>query len=259
MRHRRTKTRRGCAVALMLGPLLATSGVAWALTPDPAWAFGPLPPWTQAAKVTASDGGGGDELGAVALHGSPLLVSAWFDDELGVDAGAGYVFERDLAGRWLELGKLTASDGVAGDTFGWSVAAGESVLVLGTREGDAAYLFEPDGAGWWVEVAKLTPSGGGASSAFGWSAAADGETDPATTQRNLDHCIRLVRDDSEKIFNPPPLLRGDEIRELLDLTPGPEVGLASRRLRRRQIEGRLRDRDAAISWLLSERRSSNAD
>ncbi|MCZ6727909.1 MAG: hypothetical protein O7A98_11230 [Acidobacteria bacterium] len=70
----------------------------------------------------------------------------------------------------------------------------------------------------------------------------------------LASIIELAGREAREIFTPEPLLRGDEIRELLGLEPGPEVGEAAKRLRRRQIEGRLRDRDDAVAWLLSERR-----
>lgn len=92
-----------------------------------------------------------------------------------------------------------------------------------------------------------------------FAAAADAETPRKTVLLRLEACIGLANKEGEAIFNPAPLLRGNEIRELLSLESGPEVGLASRRLRRRQIEGRLRDREHAASWLLSERRSSGAD
>jgi len=92
-----------------------------------------------------------------------------------------------------------------------------------------------------------------------FASAADTDTASSAVKHLIEQCLERVRNESESIFDPPPLLRGDEIRQLLDLPPGPEIGLASRRLRRRQIEGRLVDREEAVAWLASERRSSTAD
>lgn len=90
------------------------------------------------------------------------------------------------------------------------------------------------------------------------AAVAEQPSDAEAVKRRLANCIALARDQGAEIFNPPPLVRGDEIRRLLDLESGPEIGLAARRLRRRQVEGRLTDREEALRWLLSERRSSGA-
>jgi tRNA nucleotidyltransferase/poly(A) polymerase len=90
-------------------------------------------------------------------------------------------------------------------------------------------------------------------------AAAATATDPAKTGRHLEQCLRLAHTHGASIFAPTPLLRGDEIQQLLGLPSGPEIGLATRRLRRRQVEGHLADRDQAVAWLLSARRSSDVD
>ena len=54
-----------------------------------------------------------------------------------------------------------------------------------------------------------------------------------------------------EIFAPPPLLDGNEIRRLLGIRPGPPVGAAVERLRRAQVEGRVRDRAEAEELLRS--------
>ena len=73
-----------------------------------------------------------------------------------------------------ELTKLTASDGVLGDFFGWSVSISGDTAIVGARGVDddcpspsppqipadincgAAYIFQVDAVGTWVQVAKLT-------------------------------------------------------------------------------------------------------
>lgn len=77
---------------------------------------------------------------------------------------------------------LTASDGVAGDEFGLSIALSGSTMVvgaagrlLGNVTQDAAYVFERRG-GSWIETQKLTASDGGVSNSFGSSVALSGST-----------------------------------------------------------------------------------
>lgn len=91
------------------------------------------------------------------------------------------------------------------------------------------------------------------------AAAWETELDLAGTEALLRRCARLAQDEAESIFDPEPLLRGDEIRSLLDLDAGPEIGRLAKRLRRLQVEGALGERRDAVDWLLSERRSSSAD
>ncbi len=91
------------------------------------------------------------------------------------------------------------------------------------------------------------------------AAAWDTARDLARTEALLGRCFRLARDERETIFDPEPLVRGDEIRQLLGLESGPEIGRLAKLLRRLQVEGTLNTRDEAIARLLSERRSSDAD
>ena len=67
---------------------------------------------------------------------------------------------------------------------------------------------------------------------------------------------RLETTAADQIFDPAPLLDGKEIQLLLGLPPGPKVGRAVRELRRRQIEGSIRDRSEAESYLRSRWRRS---
>src|SRR5947209_3098028 len=96
----------------------------------------PFPP---EAKLTASDGTRGDELGnavAASADGSTVVAAAWAATVSGrAIQGALYVFERP-AGGWsnaTQAAKLTASDGAAQDTLGYSVAVSSdgSTVVAG--------------------------------------------------------------------------------------------------------------------------------
>lgn len=65
--------------------------------------------WSEQAKLTASDGGGGDAFGfSVAVHGDTAVIGAWGDDGVTTRSGAAYVFVRTGTG-WSEQAKLTES------------------------------------------------------------------------------------------------------------------------------------------------------
>ena len=83
------------------------------------------------------------------------------------------------AGRAVQQAKLTASDGVPGDTFGNSVAISGSTAVVGAfyknSQAGAAYVFVRSGTA-WSQQAKLTASDGFSFDRFGYSVAISGPT-----------------------------------------------------------------------------------
>ena len=132
--------------------------------------------WLEAQKLTASDGSSHDDFGeSVAFSGSTMVIGAIGDNDL---QGAAYVFNCQ-GGNWVEVQKLTASDGAAVDVFGWSVAISGPTIVIGAMEDNvfqgAAYVFNRQG-GSWVEVQKLTASDGRRGQEFGFSVAFSGST-----------------------------------------------------------------------------------
>jgi len=138
--------------------------------------------WTQQAKLTASDGAAGDEFGfSVSVSGDTALVGAIGDDDKGFNAGSAYVFVRSGT-TWTQQAKLTASDGAAGDVFGFSVSvSGDTALVGAHFDNDkgsasgSAYVFVRSGTT-WTQQAKLTASDGAAGDVFGFSVSISGDT-----------------------------------------------------------------------------------
>ncbi len=142
--------------------------------------------WTEQAKLTASDGAPSDVFGySLALFGDTALIGAPVDDDNGIGSGSAYVFTRS-GEVWTEQAKLTASDGAAQDTFGYSLALGVDTALIGAWGDDhndpgssgSAYVFVRS-AGVWMEQAKLTASDrldGASSDMFGRSVALDGDT-----------------------------------------------------------------------------------
>jgi hypothetical protein len=138
--------------------------------------------WIEQAKLTASDAGGGDLFGySVSIDGDTAVVGAYLDNDKGTDSGSAYVFVRE-AGIWSEQAKLTASDGLAFDHFGYSVAVfGDTVIVGSLDDDDAgtnsgtAYVFVRSGSV-WSQQAKLSASDASAGDRFGCSVGIDTNT-----------------------------------------------------------------------------------
>ncbi len=132
------------------------------------------------AKLVASDGALNDRFGySVSLSGTIGLVGAhWHDIGANADQGSAYVFRNlDTAtGTITEHAKLVASDGAAGDSFGYSVSLSGNIGLVGARYHDigantdqgAAFVFRnlDTATGTINESVKLFASNG----AFGdWS------------------------------------------------------------------------------------------
>jgi hypothetical protein len=131
--------------------------------------------WTQQAELTAGDGAGSDQFGwSVALNGSIALVGAFSK----FPAGAAYVFVRSGA-TWIQLAKLTASDGAQGDAFGYSVALSGTTVLIGAdgknNDTGAAYVFVRSGAA-WTQQAELIAGDGAQGDFLGSAVALSGNT-----------------------------------------------------------------------------------
>jgi hypothetical protein len=140
--------------------------------------------WGQEAELTASDGAAADMFGwSIAVDGSTVVMGAPHH-EVGSNAkqGAAYVFVQSGT-TWGQGAELTASDGAAGDKFGWSVAVSGGTAVVGaifhtvgSNAGQgAAYVFVQNG-GMWSQQAELTASDGATKDYFGSSVAVSGGT-----------------------------------------------------------------------------------
>jgi hypothetical protein len=84
--------------------------------------------WVQEGKLTPSDGATGDYFGySVSISGDRVVVGAYGDDTC---SGSAYVFRYDGKG-WIEVAKLTASDGAVEDYFGYVVSVSGGSVVIG--------------------------------------------------------------------------------------------------------------------------------
>jgi hypothetical protein len=181
---------------------------------------------TETAKLVASDGDVLDRLGTgVAIVGDTIVVGAPGDDIGGnLQQGSIYVFVKPQGG-WsgtlTETAKLTASEPIAGDGLGGTVAMSGDTIVASAGaslpQGGAYVFVEPPG-GWAGEVneaAKLTPSDWIAFDDFGSDVAINGET-IVIGARFAD--VDQVDQGSAYVFVEPPGGWAGELTESAKLT-----------------------------------------
>ncbi len=141
--------------------------------------------WGQTAELTASDGAQNDRFGtSTALSGATALVGAPFHQPAGLmwAQGAAYVYT-EASGTWSQAAELTASDGLASNLLGSSVALDGATAVVGADNVGTyvlpAYVYVEPAGGWATTSsfsAELRASDEGGSDRFGGSVALSGST-----------------------------------------------------------------------------------
>lgn len=140
--------------------------------------------WTLQQKLTVADGSAFDAFGGgIAMSGETAIIGASGDD-VGANSnqGSAYVFVRNGT-TWSQQQQLTAADGAAQDTFGYSLAiSGETVIVASLFDDvganvdqGSAYIFVRNGSV-WTQQQKLTAADGAANDWLGWGVGISGET-----------------------------------------------------------------------------------
>jgi hypothetical protein len=81
--------------------------------------------------LTASDNFGTD----ISISGDFLIAGAPFDDDLGSNSGAAYIYKRTVNG-WQFMEKIQASDGAADDRFGYNVALSGDYAIISAHYDD---------------------------------------------------------------------------------------------------------------------------
>ncbi|MCP4113579.1 MAG: hypothetical protein GY749_49990, partial [Desulfobacteraceae bacterium] len=129
--------------------------------------------WTQQAKLTVSDSELAFVFGnSVSIYGDYAIVGACGTHDGDGHAnysGSAFIFHRNGTA-WTQQAKLTASDAMEDDWFGWSVSISGDYAIVGALGDDyddsyddyddysgAAYIFHRNGTT-WTQQAKLTAS-----------------------------------------------------------------------------------------------------
>ena len=135
--------------------------------------------WSQTQKIQASDKEIQDFFGisvSISSDGNTALVGAAYEDTVGAEAGAVYIFTRS-GELWSQQAKIQASDAATSDSFGKSVSIssdGNTALVgayghdTGGADAGSAYIFTRSGST-WSQQAKIQASDAAASDLFGIS------------------------------------------------------------------------------------------
>ena len=138
--------------------------------------------FTQEAKLTASDGAASDFFGySVAVSGDTAVIGSVQAPLSGI--GKAYVFVRN-GSSWTQQQKLTASDGAAGDAFGFSVGVSGDYAIIGARLDDngqigdqgSAYIFARSGSVWTEQQKLLGVELTQRNDQFGYAVAIKGNT-----------------------------------------------------------------------------------
>lgn len=175
------------------GPEIAVSGqtvvASGALGNDGSVAYVFIKPpegWTNMKLVAHLRASALGQTGAysVAIDGDTVAVGATQCSGRNCTRGAILVFVKPPGG-WTDMtetARLTGSDALPRDSFGFSVSVSGGTIVAGADGGNseigAAYVFVKPAGGWknMTQTAKLTPSDGTKYDFFGFSAAIDGNT-----------------------------------------------------------------------------------
>jgi len=126
-------------------------------------------------EISVPDGALNDNLGrSVATADNIMVAGAPNDDDNGTNSGSVYVFNATTG---AQLFKITASDGAANDSFGWSVDIANGVILVGAPGHDdtavgsgAAYMFSAVSG---LQLTKLVASDAAINDSFGTSVALD--------------------------------------------------------------------------------------
>lgn len=151
--------------------------------------------WKQQAKLVANDGAKGDTFGqSIALSSDTIIIGAPHEDARSDDSGSVYIFNR-IGSTWSQGAKLTASDGLAGDLFGISVALSKDTLLVGADLHDerstnagAVYVFTKEDAS-WSQQAKLMADDAANTDIFGVRVALHGDTALISARRDDDDAM----------------------------------------------------------------------
>ncbi len=138
----------------------------------------------QLFKLLADDGAAGDQFGiSVAISRDTAIVGERFDDDNGIDSGSAYLYDISDRSNPVQIAKILAADGAAGDNFGVSVAISGDIALVGAWKDDgaggdsgSAYLFDISDPNNPDEIAKLLPDDGATDDWFGRHVAISGAT-----------------------------------------------------------------------------------
>ncbi len=166
--------------------------------------------WLQQAKLMAADGMSCDYFGAsLCIRNGFVIIGAYGRNISGPNTGAVYIFKNE-GDNWVQVARLTANAGAAGDYFGGSVAIFGNFALVGAPGNDQsgedsgkAYVYQYDGHG-WILNAELDAPDGVPGGYFGTSVAlnqeflAIGATGAKTTNEAISGAVYMFYHDGNQ-------------------------------------------------------------
>ncbi len=165
--------------------------------------------FSQDTYLKASNSNTTDQFGySVAISNDLIVIGAPFEesnaasvynpdgsadsDNSSADTGAVYVYKKDSSGEWVQDAYLKASNSDTTDLFGYSVAVGGDLIVVGapfeesnmtginnidgsadadnsSADSGAVYVYKKDASGNWVQDAYLKASNSDTTDLFGYA------------------------------------------------------------------------------------------
>ncbi len=210
------------------GNNLNNAGGVYSFRLDPATGL-----WSETGKLLPADPTALSQFGySVDMDGGRAVIGARLDNEKGTRSGSAFVYEyNSMTGTWMERHQLTASDGMADDWFGASVAVDGNRIIVGATEDASdnddlgkAYIFQTnDGGASWSEIAKLTGSDQNPGDLFGNQVAIAGDLALVGAHRH-----DLTASEDGKVYAyayNPVTLQWEEIQTLTASNVPPQVGI----------------------------------
>ncbi len=132
--------------------------------------------WEEKARLVASDKNADDNFASSVCINDTFAFIGVPDKQISdkTNAGAVYIFKKDINNNWVEYQKLTASDANTNDNFGNSVSLDDNSVLIGAKGVDnntgAAYFFSfNSNTDLWEEKQKVMASDKNSNDSFGFS------------------------------------------------------------------------------------------
>jgi len=161
--------------------------------------------WTQQTRFSSTNGAANDNFGqSVDISGETVAVGAVRKNSF---RGAAYIFTRN-GSIWSQQQALTASDGTAGDEFGFAISLDGNTLAVGAHKDDteqfqdhgSVYIFMRNGTV-WTEQPKIFQDTLFQFAQFGYTLSLDGNSLLIGQGGGLNTAWLYVPDDNEWILD----------------------------------------------------------
>lgn len=120
--------------------------------------------WIRTDRIIPDDISAMDRFGrGVSIYGDFAAVGSPYDDDMGANSGAVYMYQRQDTG-WVFTQKIIASDGSASDWFGWTVKMWGDYMIVGAQNdyttvslAGSVFIYKREGDNWVFQEKLIAP------------------------------------------------------------------------------------------------------